>query len=65
MMQRTASLRDEQDCQAWRDDITANFTRDRLHSSTNPADGRTLNRHIWSCTRGKRLTETTPLERGD
>jgi transposase len=66
MMQCTASQRDEQICQAWRDDIAANFSREQfVFTSESSKDGRMLYRRFGCASWGKRPTEITPLEQGD
>ncbi|KIJ07079.1 hypothetical protein PAXINDRAFT_90956 [Paxillus involutus ATCC 200175] len=49
MMQRTASQRDEQSCQAWRDGIAANFTRDQFAFIDESSRRPRAQSQIWSC----------------
>jgi len=65
-MQRTASQRDEEARQAWREDITANFSCDQLvFTDESSKDGRTLYRRSGRALHGKRPTEVAPLEWGE
>jgi len=55
MMQRTASQRDEQIRQAWRDDVAANFSREQfVFTGESSKDGRKLYRRFGRASRGKR-----------
>jgi len=65
-MHRTASQQDQEARQAWRDDITANFSHEQfVFIDESSKDGRTLYRRSGHALHGKRPTETTLLERGE